>query len=402
MALNAGTVWEVRATGNAANGGGFYNRSPGTSVDYSQQDAAQLTLTDLATDGAGTGLSSATGGFTAAMIGNIIRISGGTLTAGWYEITGHTSGNAVTIDRTAGASKTGGTGNVGGAFAFGTTLDSDRFAATVGGNVIWIKGGNHALGETIAVKDMSAPNNLIVEGFNTVRGDTPTGDNRPFIDCGIYYFGLGSRNIARHLRFTGTGLYVVDAGGSNNKLYNIKAVNPSLTANRIAINIETTSVWLCEAVSTLGLAFSSTTGDNQLMYCYAHDSNVGMNVDRAFGCVIDTCTTAGFQTVVAAVNNTVYNCGTGIAQGAMTASTILNNIVTGCPVGISATAANNNHNLDGNCWNNTTDFSNITAGPTDLVATDPLLVDPANGDFTLGSGSPCFGAGVTLDARVGL
>jgi len=47
-AINAGTAWECRATGNVANGGGYYNLVPGTSVDYSQQDTAQLSLTDLA------------------------------------------------------------------------------------------------------------------------------------------------------------------------------------------------------------------------------------------------------------------------------------------------------------------------------------------------------------------
>lgn len=110
MALTAGTVCEIRTTGSQNAGGGFYDRNPGTSVDYSQQDSPQLTLTDLATDGAGTGLSSATGGFTAAMAGNLIQITGGTLTAGWYEITAYTDTNNVTIDRSDGLSKSGGNG----------------------------------------------------------------------------------------------------------------------------------------------------------------------------------------------------------------------------------------------------------------------------------------------------
>ena len=74
MALTGGTQWEIRADGDETNGGGFYDRDPGTSVDYCQQAAAQLSLSDLTTDGAGTGLGSVTGGFTAAMVGNIIRI----------------------------------------------------------------------------------------------------------------------------------------------------------------------------------------------------------------------------------------------------------------------------------------------------------------------------------------
>ena len=83
MALAATTVWEVRSTGNDNNGGG-YNTAAGT-TDYSQQNSPQLGLTDLATPGAGsTTLTSAVGGFTAAMVGNIIQILSGTnFTAGF-------------------------------------------------------------------------------------------------------------------------------------------------------------------------------------------------------------------------------------------------------------------------------------------------------------------------------
>jgi len=58
MAINAASVWECRAEGAITNGGSFFDADPGTSVDYSQQDAAELALTDLASDGAGTGITS--------------------------------------------------------------------------------------------------------------------------------------------------------------------------------------------------------------------------------------------------------------------------------------------------------------------------------------------------------
>ena len=40
MALDQDYTIELRTTGSDNNGGGFYNRDDGTSVDYSQQDAA--------------------------------------------------------------------------------------------------------------------------------------------------------------------------------------------------------------------------------------------------------------------------------------------------------------------------------------------------------------------------
>lgn len=119
MALTANQQWWIRTDGSASNGGGYDATVSGAGTNYCDQAAAQLTLTDLATTGVVTTLTSVTGGFTAAMIGNVIRIASGTnFTAGYYCITAYTNTNTVTIDRaaTTGAG-VGGTGSVGGAFA---------------------------------------------------------------------------------------------------------------------------------------------------------------------------------------------------------------------------------------------------------------------------------------------
>ena len=52
MALSTGIVWEVRTTGALDNGGGFNPASSG--VDYSQQNSAELSLTDGDCDGSTT------------------------------------------------------------------------------------------------------------------------------------------------------------------------------------------------------------------------------------------------------------------------------------------------------------------------------------------------------------
>src|SRR5205814_2364059 len=137
MALSAAIVWECRASGaNDNNGGGFKAGASGT--DYSQQNSAQLTLTDLATTGVVTTLTSVTGGFTSAMVGNTINIASGTnFTAGFYEITAFTNSNTVTLDRApTTAAGAAGTGSVGGALA---TL-SKLAGAMVGSNWAFITG----------------------------------------------------------------------------------------------------------------------------------------------------------------------------------------------------------------------------------------------------------------------
>src|SRR5204862_226565 len=74
----AALVWEVRTTGAGTNAGAFDPSvtSPGT--DYSQQDAAQITYTDLVIGGTTTQLTSAANPFTSAHVGNTINVTGGT------------------------------------------------------------------------------------------------------------------------------------------------------------------------------------------------------------------------------------------------------------------------------------------------------------------------------------
>ena len=167
MAVSATTVWRVRIGGNDVNAGCFDPMVVGAGTDYTEQDAAQLTLTDLASAGASTTLSSAIGGFTAAMVGNGVRISGGTgFTAGLYIIAGYTSSNAVTLDRapSTGAAS-GATGRVGGAVGgvFG-------HVGAVPGNVVFIRGqGSNEptdIDYTVATPSFNTGNGLAYIGYN--------------------------------------------------------------------------------------------------------------------------------------------------------------------------------------------------------------------------------------------
>ncbi|MCK9569009.1 hypothetical protein M0R72_08715, partial [Candidatus Pacearchaeota archaeon] len=100
MAINAATIWEVRTTGSSLAGGGFADLDPGVSVDYSQQPLPQLTLSDVATISANPVVTSATGGFTPQMVGNVCLL----YVPGFYyfvQIVEYIDTNTVRMDRAA-------------------------------------------------------------------------------------------------------------------------------------------------------------------------------------------------------------------------------------------------------------------------------------------------------------
>lgn len=412
MAINAATVWEIRTTGSQTNGGGFYNRNPGTSVDYSQQDAAQLSLSDIATDGAGTGVSSATGGFTAAMVGNIIYLTGGSSTPGWYEITAYADTNNVTIDRSAGATKSSVTGNVGGAFKIGGTLDSDFFASgqKAAGNTVHIKSGTYTAGENISMNTqtgMSYAAPMFILGYNATRNDNPIGDNRPLINMAAYSLTPPQYIAMLNVRFTGTAAGVCYLNAYN-YFYNCKSTNTSATASRTAFDTSNNVVYMvkCEGISTKGTAFAITSNQSVVLFCSAHDSVNGIQAAIIVGCVVYNCSTAGGSigtNTMLILNSVSYNCGTGFPQ-ASNYPLVVSNVISGCTTGMSASAERGIRTLmnKNNCLYNTTDLSNITLDASNLLATNPLLNNPAAGDFTLQAGSPCLDAGMQPDSMIGL
>lgn len=143
--------WYIRAGGAELNGGGFDSTVTNAGTNYADQDAAQLSLTDMTTVGVSASVASVVGGFTAAMIGNVMRISAGTnFTADYYVITAYTDGNNVTLDRNcATGAGTGGTCRVGGAFVHAKSLATSSGSGTnnpilatplIGGHNINVRG----------------------------------------------------------------------------------------------------------------------------------------------------------------------------------------------------------------------------------------------------------------------
>lgn len=413
MTIQSTTALEFRTTGDNTNGGAFDSGISGAGTDYTLQDSAQLTLTDIASTTGTSVLTSATGGFTAAMVGNAIQISSGTnFTAGFYFIVTYTNTNTVTVDRdpTTGSNGSSGSGKLGGALDTPTDTILEQFVA---GTIFWLKYGTFALTESISMSLTGTPANMCkIIGYNTTRGDKPTGSNRPTIAAGSNSFRVNYCWTVQNIILTTeetSGLAGPTADGDGFFL-NCKANNSYSSGGRYAFYLRDMRCIQCEGISNDGYAFGVIDGPSDIWYCYAHDSNTGFLSDgstdimNCTNCVADTCTIGVDLGLFSSfVNGVVYNCTTGISldEGTSGTCTIISNIISDCTTGVSADADyENNVGFYNLYYNNTSDTSNFTKGDNN-VSGNPNFSDPSNGDFTCSSGGAALNAGVDY-ANVGL
>ena len=274
MALSATQVWEVRTTGNAANSGGFNSAAAGT--DRTLQDAPHVIIdgvtitatvnavtTDLDIVGYATG---------AADVGNTIRITGGTMTAGTYQIDSIVAGR-WRLDRSAGTAGQTGTGRMGGAQSDPALVA----AVTVGTNTIWIKSGVYlftSATQNVAGGCISTPVGAQVwQGYQTTRGD------------------FGTPPILRASGINTATLFALSQ--NDGKLFNVEVDGQLLVAIR-------------------GI---DATGRATLINCYARNcTNSGIRSSStstaAIMCGVTGCTTAGaaFLDAGGGVQGTFYGC----------------------------------------------------------------------------------------------
>ena len=245
MALAAGSVWEVRPTvGSDTNGAGFVAGASGT--DYSQQNSKNTVGNNISTaDAVGTGIAtitSATASFTAAIVGNIIYLSGTGVTTGWYQVVTFTNATTIILDRSPGTF-TLATMNIGGALATVSQANTNAVAS----NTIWIKAtGTYTVttGLTVSLNsggsNSPAPGVLGFYGYSSTRGDggkvtwtTATNSINlvAFSNCS----GISFQNIA----FTstagtpGTALFVNNNQGNN---WNLSVKNCTFSGFGVAIS----------------------------------------------------------------------------------------------------------------------------------------------------------------------
>lgn len=425
MSLNAATVWEVRTTGAATNGGGFYNRTPGTSVDYSQQDAAQLAPTNLYRVAANS-LYSDSFVFTAAMVGNIIYIASGThFTAGYYEITARTDNTHVTLDRDPASEDTSahkdGVGKVGGATNHPQTIA----AVLIEGNKIYIKSGTYQpVGANAYVLSTAAeayPGRIFWIGYDTSRTATPTGTNRPLFDANTQANGLiiGQwGNVFANIRIDNSTDDGVTCTVTGFVMFNCKISN----SGDNGINASSTIPFLINCEITLCSDRGVVTSNYaQITNCYIHDNtgqavDVGSAITSIFHSIADTNIGSGFDSTgdggcgICAVNSVAYNNSGATSDGFVYAggddyltrpSGIINcsSISNGRYAFNASRGANDNLFFDyNNYYGHATELNNITAGNNDTGDDDPEFTAAADGDFTLGATSPLLDKGASVSS----
>lgn len=419
MAFTASAVMEMRASGGSNLNSGVFDAGvavPGT--DYTLQDSSQANGTDLVSANGTNATPSVTSvgyTFTTADEGNSIVVSAGTnWTVSVYIIT-DTSGGAAILDKACGSVDVlaAGTWRMGGAYPGGNATagisDDARFELLVGGNTAWVKAGTYAMG-TVSITSSSgtATNRIKAFGYNSTRGDNPTGSNRPIWGAGANAVTSGNSAYEyRHIQFTGTGTNLLSVGASS-YAENVKAVNSSISPGRIAITINTSSeLFRSESVSQNGIAISASSTSISIIGNDAHDSDTGISITNnnsmniSFNLLTNNKTAGISATAISprvTINsNTIYGSqakiGIGISMSGVTSSNtrIYNNTFSGLAEGINIGTVLQDSVVENynNFHNNTTDRTNINTG-ANSIALDP----------TFTSVTQITGTGATSDAAV--
>lgn len=420
MALASTMVWEVRTTGNAANSGGFNSAAAGT--DRSQQDAphvdidgaaitatVQATTTDLAITGYAV---------SAADVGNTVRIAGGTMTAGTYEITAIPAAGQWRLDRSGGTAGQTGTGRMGGAQSDPALVA----AVTVGVNQIWIKAGTYLITSAtpnVAGGCISTPVGAQKWwGYATTRGDF----------AGLPVLQASGINTATIFALSQNDCKLINVevdGQSLVAIRGISAIGRSLVLNCRARNCTNTGIRSSSTgtfiagcgvtgCSTAGFAFEDAGGGVQssIYGCWARNNTVtgfslvAMQATRCISASNTGATTDGFRltaTGSVATDCTAYGNGRDGFRATTVNETRLVNCVaesntqsgfnfTGSGVNmtmLSCAAFGNGTNVLG--------LANVLVNCSFVTGTGSFFVDPANGNFqvntTVGAGASIRGVG---------
>ncbi|MEI8016866.1 MAG: right-handed parallel beta-helix repeat-containing protein [Schlesneria sp.] len=383
-------------------------------IDYSQRSTANA-LTSLTTSGAVSVVSTTSA--TKAMIGNSIRITGGTnFTTGVYTITAATAGTSITLDRTCStAAAASGTANVGGAFV---TLGQLEIVAAVG-QMAYVKSGTYSITSAITLATLSTYySGFTVQGYQTTRGDN-TG-TRPILTTSTnsiaLYVGGGNQHkrMWRNIKFTSTAAtkgfgYDAALGNSGNVSYDNCVFDGFASAIRAddvtnyagSVGLESCVVTNCTTLAAVRICGGSitncqifnnscdavSTGDFGFGVLNISDNIIYNNTGSGFRLLATGSNVEVFISNNAFYSNTIHGINFTACDtcGVIENNIFENNTTSGISCGISSNrCCTMRYN---SFYNNGTNYGTGTSpGIGDNVLGSSAFNNASGGDFSLGTG----------------
>ena len=275
---------------------------------------------------------------------------------------------------------------------------TDLTSGAEAGDIYYVLSGTYGLTATFGPTRSgtgAAPIKII--GVSDEALTRATGTDRPHISCGAYYWVLrGHFNWFYNIRWTGTSTGVCYVDGRH--FYeNCYAYNSGAAGRAAFYALDHNPTFVnCEAVSTNGYAFLSTSYFAVYINCYAHDSDYGFyitNYTNVVGCIIDTCASYGIRLSIndriTILNNTFYACDVAIGGSTGDSICIIGNIIDSSTAtfAIHWTTTVKGVYLDYNNYHgNVNDILGVTKG-INATALNPQFADAPNKDFRIGNAS---------------
>lgn len=241
MSLSASTIWEVRPTvGDDTNGGAFVAGASGT--DFSQQNAKNSggnnsSTTDVVATGIAT-ITSASANFTAAMVGNVIYLTGTGITTGWYQVLTFVNATTIILDQAPGTGA-GLTMNIGGALlTVSQGFTNAQAISSSSALLIYVKATGTYTVTAALTPTQSNTGPITVIGYTTTRGDNgrftwATSTN----SVSLVNFNSGQNVVFQNTAFTCTAGTPGDGITNNNsQVFGCTLINCTLNGFRYGIN----------------------------------------------------------------------------------------------------------------------------------------------------------------------
>jgi len=278
----------------------------------------------------------------------------------------------------------------------------------VAGNTVWMRYTAGAMttagGNNVSI-DGTAALPIRYLGYNTVRGDAPTGDNRPTVSHANSWYLTDYSNLENVIwtgNYSSAALIIISITNTAGIVRNCKITNTGSGATAVSITGTAAKInYIDNCDITVPASGKGVNNTAILTNCYVHGSGTGIGVSVTAasstikGNVISGCATgvSMFTAGNVVMNSTIYNCTTGIDCGTQKSNKYIGNLIDTCTTGITKSTSNDPSNLSNyNVFsNNGTDVTNVTKGPNDVTGNASLNTTTfavAAGSNVIGKGAP--------------